>query len=132
MCYSGQPQSSVSATTSSKTSSLIMASRHSKSPIRASFTPELHWFILHCQPSAAPSQPAMLLVEELIDGHRDNFRKFIANRSAKPLASVLAEAELVHVAEFLSFTQHVQYWKTKGMVYLSDLQGVLCLLRGNS
>ena len=72
------------------------------------------------------------LVEELIDGHRDNFRKFIANRSAKPLASVLAEAELAHVAEFLSFTQHVQYWKTKGMVYLSDLQGVLCFLRGNS
>ncbi|KAJ7197968.1 hypothetical protein GGX14DRAFT_525939 [Mycena pura] len=68
------------------------------------------------------------LVEELIDGHRDNFRKFIANRSAKPLASVLAEAELAHVAEFLSFTQHVQYWKTKAMVYLSDLQGTVDLL----
>jgi hypothetical protein len=27
----------------------------------------------------------------------------------------------------LSFTQHVQYYKTAGMVYLSDLQGNLTL-----
>ncbi|KAJ7067440.1 hypothetical protein C8F01DRAFT_980196, partial [Mycena amicta] len=65
------------------------------------------------------------LAEELIDGHDRLFRKFIGNANAKPVASILADPDpaVVETAEFLAFTQHVQYWKTKGMVYLSDLQG---------
>ncbi|KAF9007953.1 hypothetical protein BDQ17DRAFT_1422614 [Cyathus striatus] len=68
------------------------------------------------------------LVEELIEDDRGNteFIKFIHNGSAKPL---LAEVDpLYSTAEFLSFTQHVQYNKTGGLVYISDLQGSSTLL----
>ncbi|KAJ7643018.1 hypothetical protein DFH06DRAFT_999447 [Mycena polygramma] len=64
------------------------------------------------------------LVEELIDQQRDGFHKFINIASAVPLPlPSTAGKSVAAVAEFLSFTQHVQYYKTKGMVYLSDLQG---------
>ncbi|KAJ7053075.1 hypothetical protein C8F01DRAFT_1261250 [Mycena amicta] len=32
------------------------------------------------------------------------------------------------VAEFLAFAQHLQYWKSGGKVYISDLQGTVSLL----
>ncbi|KAF8982855.1 hypothetical protein BDQ17DRAFT_1261868, partial [Cyathus striatus] len=65
------------------------------------------------------------LVEELIEdcnGGSSEFIKFIHNGSAIPL---LAEVDpLYFIAEFLSFTQHVQYEKTGGLAYVSDLQGM--------
>ncbi|KAJ6466160.1 hypothetical protein C8R47DRAFT_1235093 [Mycena vitilis] len=68
------------------------------------------------------------LVEELID-QRDGFYKFINNASAIPLPlPSTAGKSGAAVAEFLAFTQHVQYYKTGGMVYLSDLQGSTALL----
>ncbi|KAJ7810164.1 hypothetical protein B0H14DRAFT_2379304, partial [Mycena olivaceomarginata] len=61
------------------------------------------------------------LIEEFIDEEKDGFHKFINNVSAVPVP--LAEKSFSNLAEFLSLTQHVQYHKTKGVVYLSDLQG---------
>jgi hypothetical protein len=49
--------------------------------------------------------------------------KYISNNNAKPRAAVMADPAPAEVAEFLAFTQHVQYWKSGGRVYLSDLQG---------
>ncbi|KAJ7033522.1 hypothetical protein C8F04DRAFT_1353694 [Mycena alexandri] len=47
--------------------------------------------------------------------------KFINNGSAVPLP--LMNESVSALAEFLSFTQHVQYHKTKALIYCSDLQG---------
>ncbi|KAJ7077313.1 hypothetical protein B0H15DRAFT_805289 [Mycena belliarum] len=69
------------------------------------------------------------LIEELIDasvGRRDSFHKFINNGSAVPVPT--DDEALAAIAEFLSFTQHVQFYKTAGMVYISDLQGTPNLL----
>ncbi|KAJ7508027.1 hypothetical protein B0H11DRAFT_2185128 [Mycena galericulata] len=63
------------------------------------------------------------LIEEYIDEEKDGFYKFINNASAVPVKLPTADSSLSLLATFLSFTQHVQYYKTKGMVYLSDLQG---------
>ncbi|KII92464.1 hypothetical protein PLICRDRAFT_103155 [Plicaturopsis crispa FD-325 SS-3] len=58
------------------------------------------------------------LVEQRIDGH---FRKYLNNDSAEPVEFVdLPDQER---AEFLAFTQHVQYWKTHKMAFVSDYQG---------
>ena len=50
------------------------------------------------------------------------FTKFIGNASAKPL--VQPGEEGYEEAVFLAFCQHVQYEKTQGMAYISDLQGM--------
>lgn len=63
------------------------------------------------------------LIEELINEEQDGFYKFINNASAIPVQLPAAHPSLSALAEFLSFTQHVQFHKTGGMVYLSDLQG---------
>ncbi|KAJ7855087.1 hypothetical protein B0H13DRAFT_1454311, partial [Mycena leptocephala] len=63
------------------------------------------------------------LVEEVIDEEQDGFYKFINNGSAVPLPLPATDPSLSVLAEFLAFGQHVQYYKTGGMVYLSDLQG---------
>ncbi|KAJ7438224.1 hypothetical protein B0H11DRAFT_1741714 [Mycena galericulata] len=68
------------------------------------------------------------LIEEYIDEEKDGFYKFINNASAVPIKLPTADSSLSLLATFLSFTQHVQYYKTKGMVYLSDLQGSSKLL----
>ncbi|KAJ7473367.1 hypothetical protein FB451DRAFT_1367350 [Mycena latifolia] len=66
------------------------------------------------------------LIEELIDEEHDGFHKFINNGSAVPVLT--ANKSLSTLADFLSFTQHVQFYKTGGMVYISDLQGTTNLL----
>ncbi|KIK75867.1 hypothetical protein PAXRUDRAFT_171445, partial [Paxillus rubicundulus Ve08.2h10] len=35
------------------------------------------------------------------------------------------------ITEFLAFTQHVQYHKTRGQVYISDYQGSICQPKGS-
>nr|GAT58505.1 predicted protein [Mycena chlorophos] len=78
-------------------------------------------------PAAGSAQTTNLLrsflLEELIKDHADSFRKFIGNRSAVPLPSAISGPDDQNFADFLAFTQHLQYWKTRGLVYLSDLQG---------
>ncbi|KAJ6613391.1 hypothetical protein B0H10DRAFT_2222304 [Mycena sp. CBHHK59/15] len=73
-------------------------------------------------PSRSPTFDLFTL---LIDEEHDGFYKFINNGSAVPLLLPTADKSVAAVAEFLSFTQHVQFYKTKGMVYLSDLQARL-------
>ncbi|KAE9393105.1 hypothetical protein BT96DRAFT_752565, partial [Gymnopus androsaceus JB14] len=64
------------------------------------------------------------LVEELID--KTPFVKYINNDSAKPCDFL--DTERSCIARFLAFSQHVQWMKTKGLVYVSDYQGSGVLL----
>ncbi|KZO89508.1 hypothetical protein CALVIDRAFT_469807, partial [Calocera viscosa TUFC12733] len=60
------------------------------------------------------------LVEELIGGTGDGlFIKYLHNSSAVP--RVLSGKD-ANIAAFLSFSQHLQFDKTGGLVYISDYQ----------
>lgn len=64
------------------------------------------------------------LAEELIDANIEGrYVKYISNASPKPL-SYLPDDDYVYVANFLCFSQHVQY-KTTKLAYVSDFQGKL-------
>jgi len=75
--------------------------------------------------SNAGSLSSVYLAEEVIpsagEEGTDSFIKFIHNADAAPRE--LDDPAANEIAEFLSFTQHVQYTKTGGLVYLSDYQG---------
>ena len=58
------------------------------------------------------------LAEEIIHGE---FFKYIHNGNASPRQ--FTDPDASEIAKFLSFTQHVQYMKTGGQVYISDYQG---------
>ncbi len=63
------------------------------------------------------------LVERTIEGR---FVKYINNDSPMPLRPKedLKDGEAIYaIAEFLSFTQHVQFILTEGMVFVTDYQG---------
>ncbi|KAI6115137.1 hypothetical protein EDD16DRAFT_1551096 [Pisolithus croceorrhizus] len=67
---------------------------------------------------------AYLLEEKIIcDGV---FTKFIHNVDCSPLLN--PDEDGYDTAEFLCFTQHVQYVKTKGLAYIADYQGSKTLL----
>ncbi|KAI6004803.1 hypothetical protein EDD15DRAFT_2359683 [Pisolithus albus] len=67
------------------------------------------------------------LVEEFIPlSSGDEFVKYIHNGDATPCFLLDEKAE--GIADFLAFTQHVQYVKTGGQVYISDYQGSGMLL----
>jgi hypothetical protein len=62
------------------------------------------------------------MIEEVIDEAVDGaFMKYIGNGSVKPLDFLSGTA--AYRAEFLSFSQHVQYMKTKGLAFIGDFQG---------
>jgi len=73
--------------------------------------------------SKANSDRSAYLLEEFIDtGHDvDWFVKYVNNDSAKPRSFKHPEKDLR--AQFLSFAQHVQFWKTNGAAFVSDFQG---------
>ncbi|KAJ6607727.1 hypothetical protein B0H10DRAFT_2439417 [Mycena sp. CBHHK59/15] len=79
-------------------------------------------------PLPFPSPRSVSFMQELIDEERNGFYKFINNDSAVPVLLPAAVPSLSALAEFLAFTQHVQYYKSGGMVYLLDLQGTVGLL----
>jgi len=62
------------------------------------------------------------LAEELIPTLDGDFVKYIHNSDAAP-CSFLDRTE-DEIAKFLAFTQHMQYVKTGGQVYISDYQGM--------
>jgi hypothetical protein len=63
------------------------------------------------------------LLEEVIDEDIDGpFIKYIGNGSAVPI--LLAAKDRVHIADFLAFSQHVQYERTRKMAFVSDFQGI--------
>ena len=71
------------------------------------------------------------LLEEFIEtdeaGHSiDWFVKYLNNDSAKPRS--FNNPEKVLRAQFLSFSQHVQFWKTNGAAFVSDFQGIFWCL----
>ncbi|KAJ7212725.1 hypothetical protein GGX14DRAFT_361618 [Mycena pura] len=79
-------------------------------------------------PSNSTSPRCVYLLEELIDvsDKEADFVKYIHNGDALPL---LEPADpLYYNAEFLCFAQHVQYFKSGGLVFISDLQGSADLL----
>ncbi|KAI6104968.1 hypothetical protein EDD16DRAFT_1492209 [Pisolithus croceorrhizus] len=66
------------------------------------------------------------LLEEKIEGGSDAFIKYIHNMDCGP--SLSADMDGYEIAEFLAFTQHVQYAKSGGLVIISDYQGSGTLL----
>ncbi|KIL56955.1 hypothetical protein M378DRAFT_88544, partial [Amanita muscaria Koide BX008] len=66
----------------------------------------------------------VFLIEEVIRGDEEGpFRKYLNNVSPVPLPMSCKEDD--ERATFLSFSQHVQYWKTKKQAFVSDYQGKL-------
>lgn len=74
------------------------------------------------QSSSTSVKKTTFLLEEVIDTTIEGpFRKYLNNVSPEPLVMKTKEDE--KRAEFLAFSQHVQYWKTKKQVFVSDYQG---------
>ncbi|KAG6374561.1 hypothetical protein JVT61DRAFT_3910 [Boletus reticuloceps] len=76
--------------------------------------------------SASKSVTDVYLVEEKILCGPNKFIKFIHNHDFDP--SIESDEDGYNIAEFLVFTQHVQYLKTKGLAFISDYQGNSSLL----
>jgi len=73
------------------------------------------------KPSSTVSM--MYLAEELISISLDgDFVKYIHNGDAAPCD--LLDPEVKYIAQFFTFTQHIQYTNTSGQVYISDYQGI--------
>ncbi|EGO27334.1 hypothetical protein SERLADRAFT_460554 [Serpula lacrymans var. lacrymans S7.9] len=72
---------------------------------------------------ARHGRSAVYLLEEIIEG---KFIKYVNNNSATP-RNGLGRAEH-DIALFLCFAQHLQYWLSRGLVFLSDFQGAGTLL----
>ncbi|KAI0062958.1 hypothetical protein BV25DRAFT_1785364, partial [Artomyces pyxidatus] len=82
--------------------------------------------ITNVQENSEIEQEAFLLEEYIdpdVDGH---WRKYVNNDSAVPLSLALQDDR--ERGEFLAFCQHVQYWMTSGLVFVSDFQGGNSLL----
>jgi len=60
------------------------------------------------------------LIEDPIEGE---FVKYINNGSAQP-CSFPYDPSSEHIAEFLTFAQHVQFWRTGENAFVSDFQGI--------
>ena len=71
------------------------------------------------------------LLEEFIDtaSHSNWFVKYLNNNSARP--RTFSDHRQAHRADFLSFAQHVQFWKTNGLAFVSDLQGMFSFVPRN-
>jgi Alpha-kinase family len=86
--------------------------------------PQLHF--TSCALACSDDRTNIYLVEEFIDEKVEGrFQKYINNSSALVSLSHLRGEEAINIAKFLSFSQHVQYVKTKGLAYISDYQGVI-------
>jgi hypothetical protein len=84
----------------------------------------------YCQQDTGVKKPASkaasirtgFLLEEVIDGRDADFIKYIHNMDLNPL---LDPDEFGYdFALFLAFTQHMQYVKTGGLIFISDYQGM--------
>ncbi|KAM6490646.1 hypothetical protein JOM56_013989 [Amanita muscaria] len=70
---------------------------------------------------------SVFLIEEVIpEDEQGPFRKYLNNVSPTPL--IMSSEEDNERAKFLSFSQHVQYLKTKKQAFVSDYQGGNSLL----
>jgi hypothetical protein len=66
-------------------------------------------------------QEVFLLEEVIDDAVEGPFIKYIGNGSVRPYDFLEGDEE--RVGEFLSFCQHVQFLKTKGLAIVGDFQG---------
>ncbi|KAF9486913.1 hypothetical protein BDN71DRAFT_1437243 [Pleurotus eryngii] len=66
------------------------------------------------------------LAEVIDEVKKGPFIKYINNNKAKPL--ILADPEATLHTDFLAFAQHVQYYKLKKMLFVSDFQGIYDLV----
>ena len=66
---------------------------------------------------------ATYLIEEVIPSALGDFIKYVHNVDPTPQLPSFA-GPAYEIAEFLCFVQHLQYWKTDAMVYISDFQGM--------
>jgi hypothetical protein len=71
---------------------------------------------------AIAPQDVFLVEEAIVEETEGRFRKYINNNAARPIQGLAPEDN--YRAEFLSFTQHVQYWKTKKLAFVTDYQGI--------
>ncbi|KAF6745673.1 hypothetical protein DFP72DRAFT_824152 [Ephemerocybe angulata] len=70
--------------------------------------------------SISPMITLGYMLEEMIHG---DFVKYIHNGHPVPCTEPPLSDEEYKIAEFLCFTQHVQYLQTKGLAFISDYQG---------
>ena len=66
-------------------------------------------------------QEVFLLEEVISEDVEGPFIKYIGNGSVKPYDFLKSEAR--RRGELLSFCQHVQFLKTKGLAFVGDFQG---------
>ena len=71
--------------------------------------------------SVSKSATGVYLVEEKIQCDPNEFVKLIHKRDFSP--SMENNEDAHDIADFLVFTQHVQYMKTRGLAFVSDHQG---------
>ncbi|KAI6139078.1 hypothetical protein EDD17DRAFT_1805563 [Pisolithus thermaeus] len=100
--------------------------------------PHLHFVnaglaLAHSQLTKGLSKPkfggtlcSVYLLEEKIEGGSDTFIKYIHNMDCG--LSLSMDMDGYDIAEFLAFTQHVQYAKSGGLVIVLDYQGSSTLL----
>ena len=69
----------------------------------------------------AKKNKTCLLVEERIPSGK--WHKYVHNAQQAPHSSLDSEAR--DLAEYLCFVQHIQWWKTRGLAFISDFQGEL-------
>ena len=70
----------------------------------------------------AETDQEIFLLEEVIDDAIEGpFIKYIGNGSVQPFNFLTGEE--LRRGEFLSFCQHVQFLKTKGLAFVGDFQG---------
>ena len=97
-----------------------------KSPNLPFHVPQFHFvkaaIAIEQSSSTSSVKKTTFLLEEVIDSNTEGpFRKFLNNVSPEPLVMKTKEDE--ERARFLAISQHVQYWKTKKQVFVSDYQG---------
>jgi hypothetical protein len=63
----------------------------------------------------------VFLLEEVIGKDEGQFQKYMNNVS--PIPPQFADKKDEERAQFLAFTQHVQYFKMKKLAFVSDYQG---------
>ena len=89
---------------------------------RRPLVPALHF--TSCGLACTDDRSIIYLVEELVDANVEGrYVKYVNNADPKPL-SFLPGDEYINVANFLCFSQHVQYMTTR-LAYVSDFQGKL-------
>ncbi|TEB26507.1 kinase-like protein [Coprinellus micaceus] len=75
--------------------------------------------------SISPSFKFTYMLEEAIPGE---FVKYIHNGDPRPILEPEEAPKEYELAQFLCFTQHLQYYIWEGVVFLSDYQGAGDLL----